>query len=379
MSEHGQLLADLPRERTQLLDNLGAIRRRIGPVTPELSDALADHMNIRRGEVAEVVSFYSYLQLPHDCVRVCTGPVCDCFGARDLLARAKERAENGIPVVEVPCLGHCDIAPVGTRGDTVLPGMSDSTVTHAANDGPSTGLAQADENLADYERRGGLEALRAGHSNEAVLAELEASGLVGYGGAGFPTFRKWATVVQYAGPRVVVVNADEGEPGTIKDRYVMELRPHLLLEGMAIAARFVDAERAIIYLREEYATARARLLAAIDEFRAAGLLGSMPVEIVTGAGSYVCGEETAMLESLEGRRGMPRLRPPFPAESGYLGQPTLINNVETLAHIPAILRHGGAWFAGHGHERRHRPSPVVRLRDGRSPRLLRGAERHRAA
>ena len=118
MSEHGQLLADLPRERTQLLDNLGAIRRRIGPVTPELSDALADHMNIRRGEVAEVVSFYSYLQLPHDCVRVCTGPVCDCFGARDLLAQAKERAENGVPVVEVPCLGHCDIAPVGTRGDT---------------------------------------------------------------------------------------------------------------------------------------------------------------------------------------------------------------------------------------------------------------------
>jgi formate dehydrogenase len=226
--------------------------------------------------------------------------------------------------------------------------MTASEVTHAANDGPSTGLSQADEALADYERRGGLGALQAGHSNEAVLAELEASGLVGYGGAGFPAFRKWATVVQYAGPRVVVVNADEGEPGTIKDRYVMELRPYLLLEGMAIAARFVEAERAIIYLREEYATARARLLAAIDEFRGAGLLGSMPVEIVTGAGSYVCGEETAMLESLEGRRGMPRLRPPFPAESGYLGRPTLINNVETLAHIPAILRHGGAWFAGHG-------------------------------
>ena len=147
---------------------------------------------------------------------------------------------------------------------------------------------------------------------------------------------------------MVVVNADEGEPGTIKDRYVMELRPHLLVEGMAIAARFVEAEHAIIYLREEYATARARLLSAIAEFRAAGLLGSMPVEIVTGAGSYVCGEETAMLESLEGRRGMPRLRPPFPAESGYLGRPTLINNVETLAHIPAILRHGGAWFAAHG-------------------------------
>jgi formate dehydrogenase beta subunit len=348
VSEPADVIAELPLDRTQLLDNLGAIRRRVGPVTPELSDALADHMNIRRGEVAEVVSFYSYLRLPHDCVRVCTGPVCDCFGARDQLTRAQERAEGGVPVVEVPCLGHCDLAPVGTRGDTILPGLVEVPVTHGANDGPSTGLAQADETLADYERRGGLEALRAEQPNEAVLAELEAAGLVGYGGAGFPTFRKWATVVQYSGPRVVVVNADEGEPGTIKDRYVMELRPHLLVEGMAIAARFVEAEHAIVYLREEYATARARLLSAIAEFRAAGLLGSMPVEIVTGAGSYVCGEETAMLESLEGRRGMPRLRPPFPAESGYLGRPTLINNVETLAHIPAILRHGGAWFAAHG-------------------------------
>ena len=179
MSDLGDVLAELPRERTQLLDNLGAIRRHVGPVTPDRSDALADHMNIRRGEVAEVVSFYSYLQLPQDCVRVCTGPVCDCLGARDLLAQAEERAESGVPVVEVPCLGHCDLAPVGTRGDTILPGMTEAAVTHAANDGPSTGLAQADETLADYERRGGLEALRAGHSNEAVLAELEASGLVG--------------------------------------------------------------------------------------------------------------------------------------------------------------------------------------------------------
>jgi formate dehydrogenase beta subunit len=342
------LLTELPRDRTQLLDNLGAIRRRIGPVTPERSDALADHMNVRRGEVAEVVSFYSYLQVPHDCVRVCTGPVCDCLGARDLLARAKERAEDGVPVMEVPCLGHCDLAPVATRRDTILPGGSEGEVTHAANDGPSTGLAIADGTLADYERRGGLDALRASPSNDAVLSELEAAGLVGYGGAGFPAFRKWAAVVQQPGPRVVVVNADEGEPGTIKDRYVMEQRPHLLLEGMTIAARFAEVERAIVYLREEYATARTRLEQAIGEYRAAGLFHGLEIDIVSGAGSYVCGEETAMLESLEGRRGMPRLRPPFPAESGYLGRPTLINNVETLAHVPAILRGGGDWFAALG-------------------------------
>ncbi len=305
-------LHELPRERTQLLDNLGWIRRNVGLVTPELSDALADHMNIRRGEVAEVASFYSYLRLPADIVRVCTGPVCDCLGGRELLAQNPG-------AVEVPCIGHCDLAPAMLRGDEVVP-----AVTHTTSHGPSIDLLGPDEPrdppALDPDR---------------ILAELEASGLVGYGGAGFPTFRKWAAVRDYPGPRVVIVNADEGEPGTIKDRYVMELRPHLLVEGIEIALRFAEADEGYVYLREEYTTARERLAGAIA---ARGL----PVTIVTGAGSYVCGEETAMLESMEGRRGMPRLRPPFPVESGFLGRPTLINNVETLAHIPAVLRLGGA-------------------------------------
>jgi NADH:ubiquinone oxidoreductase subunit F (NADH-binding)/NADH:ubiquinone oxidoreductase subunit E len=354
------LIAQLPRERTRLLDNLGRIRREVGPVTPERSDALADHMNVRRGEVAEVVSFYSYLRLPLDCLRVCTGPVCDCLGARDLLAGAEELAPPGLPVEEVPCLGHCDVAPVGTRGDSVLPrltralleeaieGRSVPPVTLRTNEGPSTGLARPDGSLEDYAGRGGLEALRELAQPERVLAELEASGLVGYGGAGFPVSRKWAAVLAHPGPRVVIVNADEGEPGTIKDRYVMELRPHLMIEGMLIAMRLAEAADGYVYLREEYASARTRLKEALSEYRSAGLLDGLRIEIVTGAGSYVCGEETALLESVEGRRGMPRLRPPFPAEAGYLGRPTLIQNVETLAHVPAILRRGGEWFAALG-------------------------------
>ncbi len=305
-------LEELPRERTRLLDNLGWVRRHLGPLTPDLSDALADHMNIRRGEVAEVVSFYSYLGLPVDVVRVCTGPVCECLGGRTLL-------EQHPGAVEVPCIGHCDLAPALLRGDEVVP-----AVTHSANHGPSIDLLGPDEPREPPRL-----------DPERVLAELEASGLVGYGGAGFPTWRKWDAVRKAPGPRVVIVNADEGEPGTIKDRYVMELRPHLLVEGIEIAIAFAEADEAYVYLREEYATAREKLGAALA---ARGL----PVTIVTGAGSYVCGEETAMLESMEGRRGMPRLRPPFPAEAGYLGRPTLINNVETLAHIPAILRLGGA-------------------------------------
>jgi NADH:ubiquinone oxidoreductase subunit F (NADH-binding)/NADH:ubiquinone oxidoreductase subunit E len=330
------LLAGLPTDRTRLLDNLGRIRREVGPVTPELSDALADHMNIRRGEVHEVVSFYSFLQVPTDAVRVCTGPVCDCLGGRELLAREQEHAVAGAPAIEVPCLGHCDLAPVLMRGDLVEPAL-----THRTNAGRSLGLEQADATLADYERRGGLDVLRDAPNAERIVAELKASGLVGYGGAGFPTGVKWEAVRNEPAPRYVVVNADEGEPGTIKDRYVMERRPHLLVEATLIAMHFAEATAGYVYLREEYAASRRRLAGAIDEFRAAGLLEGRSLELVIGAGAYIAGEETAMLESMEGRRAMPRLKPPFPSQVGYLGFPTLINNVETLAHVPAILRGGG--------------------------------------
>jgi NADH:ubiquinone oxidoreductase subunit F (NADH-binding)/NADH:ubiquinone oxidoreductase subunit E len=334
------LLDELPRKRTSLLDNLGRVRHEVAPITPELSDAVADHMNIRRGEVDEVVSFYSFLTVPTDAVRVCIGPVCHCLGAGDVLAREQEQ-RNGVAVLEVECLGHCELAPVLMRGDDVEP-----DAVHRTNDGPSTGLAQKDGTLADYEARDGYSVLRSLPDHMRIVDQLKASGLAGLGGAGFPTGVKWEAVAAEPGPRYVVVNADEGEPGTIKDRYVMELRPHLMLEGMLIAMRFAEATEGLIYLREEYATARARLLRALDELRDAGLLDGLSVELVVGAGAYICGEETAMLESMEGRRGMPRLKPPFPSQVGYLGRPTLINNVETLAHIPAILRTGGeAWAA----------------------------------
>jgi formate dehydrogenase len=336
------LLDELPTDRTRLLDNLGRVRREIGPITPALSDAVADRMNIRRGEVHEVVSFYSFLRVPNDAVRVCIGPVCHCAGARDLLAREQEQG-NGATVLGVECLGHCDLAPVVMRGDRVEP-----AVVHRTNDGPSLGLAARDESVADYRARGGYELLQALPEPSRIVEELKASGLAGLGGAGFPTGLKWEAVAAEPGPRYVVVNADEGEPGTIKDRYVMELRPHLMLEGMLIAMRFAQAERGFIYLREEYATARDRLRSAICELEGSGHLEGAAIEMVIGAGAYICGEETAMLESMEGRRGMPRLKPPFPSQFGYLGRPTLINNVETLAHIPAILRMGGAAWAALG-------------------------------
>ena len=173
-------------------------------------------------------------------------------------------------------------------------------VRHTTNDGPALGLGTRDETLADYEARGGLRALRSLPAAERVIEELGAAGLSGYGGAGFPTARKWEAVRREPGPRVVALNADEGEPGTIKDRYVMELRPHLVVEGLLIASHALEAAHVYTYIREEYATARARLEAALDEFRAAGLLEGLHVEVIVGAGAYIAGEETAMLESMEG-------------------------------------------------------------------------------
>src|SRR5262249_44278320 len=167
----------------------------------------------------------------------------------------------------------------------------------------------------------------------------------GSGGAGFPTGLKWESLVQSPGPRVLAVNADEGEPGTIKDRYILELRPYLMLEGVLIAMRALDCPEGYIYLREEYATARERLLVALRLLGEGGLRDGRTLALVGGAGAYIAGEETAMLESMEGRRAMPRLKPPFPTQVGHLARPTLINNVETLAHVPFILREGGAAWA----------------------------------
>jgi formate dehydrogenase len=300
------VLGALPSERTQLLGNLGRIRREVGPVTPELADALADAMGLRRGDVHEVASFYSYLGVPVETPRVCTGAICDCLGARV--------AEGEL---EVACLGHCDLAPVRMEGESIA-----GEVTHAA----SGFLLEPDELRSVPEI-----------APDELIGLLRASELTGMGGAGFPAWRKWEAVRAEPGPRVVIVNADEGEPGTFKDRYLLELRPQLVLEGVELALRFCETDEAYVYLREEYGTARARL----EEALAARGLAA---EIVVGAGSYVCGEETALLESMEGRRGMPRLRPPYPAQAGYLGRPTLISNVETFAHAARIAR--GEWTPG---------------------------------
>ena len=234
----------------------------------------------------------------------------------------------------------------GARDD---PRRRDRPRGHALDErGPGRRARRRRRDARRLRAPGGLQLLQEPPPLEQIVDELKASGLTGYGGAGFPTGLKWESVAREPGPRYVVVNADEGEPGTIKDRYVMELRPHLMVEATVLAMHTLGAREGHIYLREEYAASRARLQQAIDEFRAAGLLEGLTLELVVGAGAYIAGEETAMLESMEGRRAMPRLKPPFPSQVGYLGRPTLIQNVETLAHIPAILQNGGEWWAALG-------------------------------
>ena len=295
------LISTLPTERTQLLDNLGRIRREIGPITPELSDALADHMNIRRGEVHEVVSFYSFLQVP-------VGRRARLHRARSATASARASSSRSTPsAIEVACLGHCDLAPVCTRGDEIVP-----AVTHSTNDGPAIGLGQRDDDARRLRRRAAASSCSASFpSPSAIVEELKASGLTGYGGAGFPTGIKWEAVRARAwAARTSSSTPTRASRGRSRTATCMELRPHLFLEGVADrdAVRGGGA-RLDLPARGVRDGARAGSTRALDEFRAAGLLDGLTLELVIGAGAYIAGEETAMLESMEGRRAMPRLRP----------------------------------------------------------------------
>jgi NADH:ubiquinone oxidoreductase subunit F (NADH-binding) len=316
----------------QLLEEKGGLREGVaGEVHRETGVPEAD--------VYGVASFYHLLSDPETEAFVCQGLSCKIAGCDRKL---DELQAAGVRARAVSCLGRCDVAPaVWRRHDdagTPVPHFSPSHPDFAID------LAGADEP--------GYEALQAAVERGAdwVLGELEASGLSGRGGAGFPTHLKWSAVrKQPVTERYVVLNADEGEPGTFKDREVILRRPHLVLEGLAIAAHALGAGDVYCYVRGEFGQVRAALEAALAAARGRGDLGPSPRwHFVDGHGAYICGEETALLEALEGKRGMPRLRPPYPVEVGFRGRPTLVQNVETIACVPAILRRGGAWFKATG-------------------------------
>ncbi|MEO0002905.1 MAG: hypothetical protein RLZZ22_597 [Pseudomonadota bacterium] len=361
------LCADLEPRADLLIEHLHRLQDAEGGLRQGLLAALAEHLRLSQAEVHEVATFYHHFEvvddaaaLPATTVRVCTSLSCAMAGGESLLAGLRERfaGDKEVRLVAAPCIGQCHRAPAACAGQHQLPAASVESVSAALAQGqtgpralPASGAPESPRDYAQLRR------LLAGDlTPDAVLAELKASGLRGLGGAGFPAWRKWDTVRAQPGPRYLVVNIDEGEVGTFKDWQLLATEPRLALEGLLIAARVVGADKAWIYLRDEYHDCRALLLdelAALRQ-RIAGWRIEFPqaafteIELRRGAGAYVCGEESALIESLEGKRGLPRLKPPIVALRGLFGRPTLAHNVETLSWLPAILEQGGAWLAGQG-------------------------------
>ncbi len=327
--------------------------------------ALAAEMRLSMAEVYEVATFYHHFEVLKDdatapllTVRVCQSLSCQLAGADALLARARELLGAEVRVVAAPCIGRCEQAPAALVGQRGLGRATAEALVFASNQalGQEGSAPSAIAKIAfhDYVQAGGYalaQAVARGERDaESILATLEHAGLRGLGGAGFPTGRKWRIVREQPLPRYLAVNIDEGEPGTFKDRWYLERDPHRFLEGVLIAAQVVGVSRVYIYLRDEYPECRAILTQALADLQATpGLRELLPeMQLRRGAGAYICGEESAMLESIEGKRGEPRLRPPYIAQVGLFGRPTLEHNLETLYWVRDIVEKGADWFAAQG-------------------------------
>lgn len=378
------------RGRDALLPALWAVQTARGYISQEAAETISRTLRVPLSDIYGVIGFYTlFYDEPTGeiIIRVCASPSCGLAGADQVVERLCQRlavqpgettADGRYTVEYTTCLGLCEHAPaalISQRGagevqhapatdiEALLEGRGRphqaviGGQTRILLDGLDPTRAQTLEEYGDY---AALRQALNGLTPEAVIAEVQESGLIGRGGAAFPTGTKLKfTRAAPAQPHYVVCNADESEPGTFKDRVLMEGRPHLVLEGMALCGYAIGAERGYIFVRGEYPTAQARLEAAIAEAEAAGLLGehilgsdfSFYVEVRRGAGAYICGEETALFEAIEGKRGFPRIKPPFPTTHGLFGKPTAINNVETMSAIPGIVRHGGRWFRQWGTEK----------------------------
>ena len=362
LSELATLLGDGPKRRDLLIEYLHVIQDRYGHITFDHCVALAEEMKISTSEIYETATFYHHFDLVGDdqtpppplTVRVCDSITCQMVGCEALIETLSRNLNaDDVRIQRVPCVGRCEQAPIAVVGTNPIAKATTEHVTTAvrqkATEAPTI---TTHIGYKAYCEKGGYRLLKALHNGsrdaESVIQALDDSGLRGLGGAGFPSGRKWRIVKDYPAPRYLAINIDEGEPGTFKDRYYLEIDPHRFLEGMLIAAQVVGLDAIYIYLRDEYAGVRKMLTEELKLLQEHSKLPLPLIELRRGAGAYICGEESAMIESIEGKRGMPRLRPPFIAEVGLFGRPTLEHNMETLYWVRDIVEKGSEWFSSNG-------------------------------
>jgi formate dehydrogenase len=358
------LLTDRPRRRDLLIEHLHLIQDHYGHLSAAHLAALAAEMKLAMTEVYEVATFYAHFDVvkegeappPPVTVRVCDSLSCAMAGAEKLLADLPAKLGPGVRVVRAPCMGACDKAPVCAVGHVQVFNADPATVATKAAAHPHARAWTKHIGFDDYVAGGGYALLRdclSGKRTPDELIKIATDAAVrGLGGAGFPTGRKWSLVRAEPAPRMFAVNADEGEPGTFKDRYYLERDPHRFIEGMLIAGWVVDTAETFVYIRDEYPELRLMLLDEFAKVEEAGLASRTKVHLRRGAGAYICGEESAMIESIEGKRGLPRHRPPYVAQVGLFGRPTLEQNVETLYWIREVVEKGAAWFTSNGRRER---------------------------
>lgn len=355
------LLGARERRRDLLIEFLHLIQDAYGHLSARHMRALAEEMRLSQTEVYEVATFYDHFDVVKEgeappaalTIRVCDSVSCMLAGAESLIAGlAKGVDPNAVRVVRAPCVGRCAGAPAARVGDREVDNATVDGLLKLVKSGETKVVMPKYIALAEYGARGGyqlLDKVRNGAvTAEQLMTKMQGAGLRGLGGAGFPAGKKWEIVRSFQGPRLMSINGDEGEPGTFKDRIYLERDPHRTLEGALIAAHAVEAERIYFYMRDEYPAVLHILRSEIAALEAAGITKPGFIELRRGAGAYICGEESAMLESIEGKRGLPRHRPPYIAEVGLFGRPTLNHNVETLWWIRDIVEKGPEWFAGLG-------------------------------
>ena len=357
LEEVRALLGGESRQRDLLIEHLHRVNDRYGHLSAAHMAALAQEMNLSMTEVYEVATFYHHFEVvkegetppPALTVRVCDSIACEIAGAQELL---KLSLGKDVRVIHAPCVGRCEVAPCVVVGQNPIGNATPEKVRKAVSSNDVTCGETKYIDFAAYKKGGGYEliadCLAGKHTREGMTKIMEDSGLRGLGGAGFPVGRKWKSVAGEPEPRLMAVNIDEGEPGTFKDRWYLERDPHRFLEGMLVAAWAVGIAEIYIYLRDEYAGCRAILEKELARLKSEAGFGLPPIHLRRGAGAYICGEESAMIESIEGKRGMPRLRPPYVAQKGLFGRPTLEHNMESVYWVREIFEKGPQWFAGHG-------------------------------